>query len=85
MLFSATTRILRGASALDYILTEFRGRRYLKNLFEETYIKDVLERKHFTNVDNLNDVLNILASSVGSLTNVQNIQNIYRGSRKSKN
>ncbi len=56
--------------------------RYLKNLFEETYIKDVLERKHFTNIDNLNDVLNILASSVGSLTNVQNIQNTFKTVKK---
>ena len=51
--------------------------RYLKNLFEETYIKDVVERNNFKNMENLNDLLNILASSVGSLTNARNIQNTF--------
>lgn len=55
---------------------------YLKNLFEETYIKDVVERNRFKNVDNLNDVLNILASSIGSLTNVQNIMNTFKTVKK---
>ncbi len=56
--------------------------RYLKNLFEETYIKDVVERNHFKHTDNLNDVLNILSSSVGSLTNVQKIQNTFKSVKK---
>lgn len=58
--------------------------RYLKNLFEETYIKDVVERNNFKNMENLNDLLNILASSVGSLTNARNIQNTFR-SMKNEN
>ena len=55
---------------------------YLKNLFTETYIKDVIERNKFKNEENISDLLNILASSVGSLTNSLNIQNTFRSVKK---
>ena len=55
---------------------------YLKTLFTETYIKDVLERNKFKNEENLSDLLNILASSVGSLTNSFNIQNSFLSQKK---
>lgn len=57
---------------------------YLKNLFDETYVKDVIERNHFKNAYNLNDVLNVLASSIGSLTNVENIKNTFESKKKEK-
>lgn len=56
--------------------------RYLKNLFEQTYISDVIERNHIKNEDNLNDVLNILSSAVGSLTNNLKIQNTFKSLKK---
>jgi len=44
--------------------------KYLKDLFEQTYIKDVIERHSIINdTDVLEDLLNMLASSIGSLTN----------------
>ena len=55
---------------------------YLKNLFSETYIKDVIERNKFKNEENIFDLLNILASSVGSLTNSLNIQNTFLSVKK---
>lgn len=55
---------------------------YLKNLFTETYIKDVIERNKFKNEENISDLLNILASSVGSLTNSLNIQNTFLSVKK---
>lgn len=44
--------------------------RYLKDLFTKTYLTDVLERHRVLNEKEvLEDLLNILSSSVGSLTN----------------
>jgi predicted AAA+ superfamily ATPase len=53
--------------------------KYLKDLFSKTYITDVIEkndiRKDKVYID---DLLNILASSIGSLTNPRNISNTFR-------
>ncbi len=52
--------------------------KYLKDLFENTYIKDILERHDVRNEDEvLSTLLNILSSSVGSLTNPTNIANTF--------
>lgn len=42
---------------------------FLKSLFEETYIRDVMGRNRLRNQAELEDLLNFLASSIGSLTN----------------
>lgn len=42
---------------------------FLKSLFEETYISDIVGRHHIRNRAELEELLNILSSSVGSLTN----------------
>lgn len=41
---------------------------YLKELFEQTYIKDIVERNNIQRIDILDSLINMLASSVGSLT-----------------
>ncbi len=51
---------------------------YLKNLFEETYIKDVIERYKIRKPDTLSDVINVLASGIGSLTNPERLANTFR-------
>ncbi len=50
---------------------------YLLNLFETTYLKDIIERNDIKRKDVLDSVVNILASSVGSLTNPMNIYKTY--------
>lgn len=42
---------------------------YLKEEFEKTYIKDIIERNNIQRVDVLDSIVNMLASAVGSLTN----------------
>lgn len=42
---------------------------YLKNLFDETYIKDTRDHYKIRHEDELEELLNIISSSVGSLTN----------------
>lgn len=42
---------------------------YLKSLFSEVYLKDIVERKKIEREDALGMILDLLCSSVGSLTN----------------
>lgn len=43
--------------------------KYLKQLFEKTYLSDIVERNNIQRTDILDSILNILSSSIGSLTN----------------
>ena len=54
---------------------------YLKSLFTEVFIKDIIERKRIERQDVLEQILDLLCSSVGSLTNPTKITNTL----KSKN
>lgn len=55
---------------------------YLKGLFEQTYITDVIERNKLRGAkDMLEDILNYLASSVGSLTNATKLMNTFKSTR----
>ena len=56
----------------------------MTKLFEETYIKDIVERNKIEKVVELNDMINILASSIGSLTNPSKILNTFQSKLKSK-
>ncbi len=56
--------------------------RYLRDLFERTYLKDVLERHKVKNkADILEILLNVLASSIGSLTNPSKLSNTFASER----
>lgn len=53
--------------------------KYLKDLFTGTYLKDVLERHTITNsTSDLEELLNIISSSIGSLTNPLNLSNTFK-------
>ena len=47
---------------------------YLAQLFNEVYIKDIVEREGIERPDVLSDILDFLASSVSSLTNPTNMK-----------
>lgn len=51
---------------------------YLKELFEQTYIKDIVERNNIQRIDILDSLINMLASSVGSLTNPQKLFDSFK-------
>lgn len=51
--------------------------KYLLDLFELTYKKDIIERNNITKDDILDSIINILSSSVGSLTNPHKIYNTF--------
>ena len=58
--------------------TEEQKISYLTRLFEETYLKDIIERYHIEKTQELEDLINILASAIGSLTNVPKIESAFR-------
>lgn len=49
----------------------------LKALFENTYIRDIVERYKIRNTDTLDELLDILASSIGCLTNATKLANTF--------
>ena len=51
--------------------------KYLKDLFEQAYIKDIVERNNIQRVDILDSIINMLASSVGSLINPKKIYDTF--------
>ena len=51
---------------------------YLKSLFTEVYIKDIVERKRIERQDILEQILDLLCSSVGLLTNPTKIANTLK-------
>ena len=55
---------------------------YLRDLFEKTYIKDVLERYEIKNNTEVLDILlDVLASGIGSLTNPSKLANTFKSER----
>ena len=57
---------------------------FLKSLFEETYISDIIGRHNVRNKAELEDLLNIISSSIGSLTNPEKLSKTFK-SVKNKN
>ncbi|MBQ7158679.1 MAG: ATP-binding protein [Treponema sp.] len=51
---------------------------YLTHLFSETYLKDIIARNNIEKTQELEDVINILASSTGSLTNPTRVLQTFK-------
>lgn len=69
--------IYGGMPYIADIQNEEQKSKYLIDLFELTYKKDIIERNNITKVDILDSLINILSSSVGSLSNPQKIYNTF--------
>ncbi len=52
--------------------------KYLNNLFNNTYINDIVERNNIQKDEVLESLINVLASSVGSLTNPLKLENTFK-------
>lgn len=77
MLYGGLPRILALPDERD-------KKNYLANLYNELYIKDIIERNHIEREDVLNDILDYIASQISSLTNPTNIANAL-GSMRNEN
>lgn len=51
---------------------------YLKGLFKKTYLTDIKERYKIKNDDNLEELIDIIASSIGGLTNPTKLENTFQ-------
>jgi len=51
---------------------------YLAELFDRTYLMDIIERNKVQRTDVLDSITNIIASAVGSLTNAQRIHDTFK-------
>ena len=54
---------------------------YLKNIFANVYIKDVVERNRIQNIDEISTLVDILASAIGAPTNPTKISNTFKSER----
>lgn len=70
MTFGGLPRILS-------LRTDEQKSKYLTDLFNETYLKDIIEHNKINNTDELEALVNILASAIGSLTNPSKLENTF--------
>ena len=63
--------------------TEQQKKNYLQQLFSNTYLVDIKERYSIRNDDDLEELIDVMASSIGSLTNPQKIANTFRSTKRS--
>ena len=55
---------------------------YLKNIFANVYLKDVIERNKIQNVDEIGILVDVLASAIGAPTNPSKIANTFASERQ---
>ena len=63
--------------------TEEQKAKFLKSLFDETYIKDIKDRYEIRKDDDLEELINIMASGIGALTNPNKLANTFRSEKRS--
>lgn len=57
---------------------EVQKRDYLKGLFAKTYMTDIKERYHIKQDAELEELIDVIASSIGGLTNPQKLENTFK-------
>lgn len=57
---------------------------YLKNLFGNIYVNDILERRHIKDKGLLDDLLDVISSSTGSLTSPKKIADTFASEKRIK-
>lgn len=58
---------------------------YLRNLYRTVYLSDIYERHTIENKDEFEELVRVLASSVGSLVSASNIANTFKSIKKLQN
>ena len=76
--------IYGGLPQVVQLTTEEEKSEYLKELMEHTYKKDIIERYKIRSTEVLDDLLNILASSIGGLTNPTKLANTFESVKHEK-
>lgn len=76
--------IYGGLPYLLHLKNDEQYKQYLSNLFDEVYIKDIIERNKIERTEILEDILNVLSTFISSLTNPLNITNTLKSVKKEK-
>ena len=76
--------VFGGMPLLLGMRTDEQKSRYLERLFSETYLKDVVARNKVAKTQELEDLVDVLASSIGSLTNPPKIEATFKSVLGSK-
>ena len=76
--------LMGGMPELIHKNDENDKKQYLIDLFNKTYIKDIVERHHIAREDVLGGVLDYFASQISSLTNINNVVNALSTKRNEK-
>ena len=73
--------IYGGLPQVTQLSLERQKAEYLKNIFANVYIKDVVERNKIQNVDEIDTLVDVLASAIGAPTNPTKISNTFKSER----
>ena len=77
--------VLYGGLPLTVLLpTAEQKIEFLKRLFDETYINDIVGRHRIRNKDEFEELINILSSSIGSLTNPKKLSDTFKTKKGKK-
>ncbi|MBR1455394.1 MAG: ATP-binding protein [Lachnospiraceae bacterium] len=76
--------IYGGMPGMVLLKDEKDKREYLTRLFKETYYKDIIERYKIKNLEIMDELLNVISSSVGSYTNANRLINTFNSKKKTK-
>ncbi len=67
-----------GLPLVTTLLSHEQKDAYLKSVFEETYIKDIVNRNKIRNIFEFKELLDILSSSIGSLSSVSKLAHTFK-------
>lgn len=67
-----------GLPQIVAMVTYEQKQSYLINLFLETYITDIINRNNVKNDEEMQELLNVLSSSIGSLTNPKKLSDTFK-------
>ena len=73
-----------GGLPLAVLKSESEKKEYLKNLFEMTYFKDIIERNKLKKSSSLDELCSLISSLTGQLINAEKIANTFRTVKKEK-
>lgn len=69
--------IYGGLPAVALLEQNEEKQKYLRNVYETVYLRDVLQRNNLRNAEGMQEILKVLASAMGSSTNTQRISNTF--------
>ena len=55
---------------------------YLRGLMQETYLKDIIERNKIRNTEELEELMDMIASGIGGLTNAGKLERRFRSEKR---